>query len=99
MALSRICRPLNYVDIKTRMINYLTIYEFPLLYHRYVLHQWSIVYSCYYSWTRNKERAELNFIITGALNFHLVNARCVNRSTRRFLRPNAQHNLFRALDF
>lgn len=52
MALSRERHPpLNYVDIKTRMINYLAIYEFPRSVHRYARARVA-VYSYYYSWTR-----------------------------------------------
>lgn len=60
MALSRKRhRPLNYGDIKTRMINYLTIYEFPHFDHRYA--HTGVSFICIIADDRNKEREELNF--------------------------------------
>lgn len=53
-------KPLNYVDIKTWMINYLTIYESSLFDHRYVHAGASFI--CIITVGRDKEREELNFM-------------------------------------
>lgn len=53
-------RPLNYVDIKTRMINYLAIYEFPGRDYRYAHAGASFIRIITVG--RNKEWEELNFV-------------------------------------
>lgn len=60
MALSWKHEPLNYIDIKMRIINYLTIYEFPSFDHHYAHVGASFIRIITVG--RDKEWKELNFM-------------------------------------